>query len=177
MWAVFRTHTFAYKISCVASSARGHACGALCLSDLRLRRHRYLCAGDGAAAPEFDDWEQTESWREIEGDFVSIGVLPRTVVGGARAPLAIGGAAARAATTGGAWLTWVFNGAGTTRSELEALQRAYSAAAVGHEAQCETTETVDSTPPRLWEQENVLAFSIQCTEVRELSHCPAGATA
>ena len=34
MWAVFRTHTFAYKISCVAGSARGHVCGALCLSDL-----------------------------------------------------------------------------------------------------------------------------------------------
>ena len=137
--------------------------------------------------PDFDDWVETDAWRTVEGHFVGIGVLPQIVVAGC-APPAIGSAAARAAAVraspsrsrtaaeaDGAWLTWVFSHEGgddddsqstITRSELEELQSTYSPGAVGKH----TTESnddssgQDNSVPQLWNEERVVAFSIECQE-------------
>ena len=46
--------------------------------------------------PDFDDWDETDGWHTVEGQFVGIGVLPQIIVAGC-APPALGTAAARAA--------------------------------------------------------------------------------
>eukprot|EP01043_Picozoa_sp_COSAG02_P039031 COSAG02_NODE_3053_length_7462_cov_3.529540_4_plen_195_part_00 len=134
--------------------------------------------------PDFDDWDETDGWHTVEGQFVGIGVLPQIIVAGC-APPALGTAAARAAAVSarkrkeaidGAWLTWVFSaegsdGVGNNRSELEELQRAYSPSVVGRQAivasdSSDEIDEADESPQqrRLWNEKRVVAFSIECKE-------------
>ena len=157
MWSVFRAHKFQYTVSYLPASSKGEA------------------------APQFDNWVETDAWQTVEGEFVGMGVLPQVVVNGC-APPPIGTAAARAAARAsvsgeggagaGAWLTWVFDSGNITRSELEELQHTYSAAAVGEQAAANESSDADDSQSPLWSSEQVSAFSIECREVR----CNSAAT-
>lgn len=144
--------------------------------------------------PDFDDWIETDSWQTVEGQFVGIGVLPEIVVDGCAPTGGARTAAGRASSSrrkdgakiDGAWLTWVFcpedNGGDEstiTRSDLEHLQRTYSPAAVGKQATAKhsviqrehelanDTAKGQTEPLSLsaeWNEERVLAFSIECRE-------------
>ena len=142
--------------------------------------------------PDFDDWVETDAWRTVEGHFIGIGVLPQIVVAGC-APPAIGSAAARAAAVrasssrrksaaraDGAWLTWVFSHEGgdeslstISRAELEELQSTYSPGAVGkHTTESDDVSSgQDYSVPQLWNEERVVAFSIECQEQVRAPEC------